>query len=121
MKKFFTLFLVVSVMLGSASVFAQQTYNPAAMLNQQIEHGADSHNYFAKAPSQLFRGLHNVAFGWSNILTDLFQPPIGLGTAMAPLTGPATAITRTLSGAIDLVTFWVPGFNGFSITDGEKN
>lgn len=117
MKKFVAFFLIALVAF-SVSGFAakvEHTYNPATMLNNKLEEGASSGGYFAKAPSQLLRGTHNVAFGWSDILTDLFQPPIGIGTAMSPLTGTATAIARTTSGVVDLVTFWIPGVRGFSV------
>ncbi len=117
MKKIVALFLVALVAF-SASAFAAKadhTYNPATMMSNKIEDGARSDHYYAKAPSQLLRGTHNVAFGWSDIVSDLFQPPIGIGTAMGPLTGTATAIARTGSGVVDLLTFWIPGVNGFSV------
>ena len=117
MKKLVAFFLIALVAF-SVSAFAakvENTHNPATMLNNKLEEGAASGGYFAKAPSQLLRGTHNVAFGWSDIVTDLFQPPIGIGTAMSPLTGTATAIARTTSGVVDLVTFWIPGVHGFSV------
>jgi hypothetical protein len=121
MKRVIALALIMTFVMGVSPLFAQKTYNPSTALHKGIERGADSDHYYAKAPSQVLRGLHNVAFGWSDILTDLFQPPIGVGTALAPLTGPVTAVGRTLSGVLDLATFWVPGFNGLSITDDEEN
>jgi hypothetical protein len=117
MKKFLA-FVLIALVAFSASAFAAKadhTYNPATMLNNKLEEGAQSGGYFAKAPSQLLRGTHNLAFGWSDILTDMFQPPIGIGTAMSPLTGTATALARTTSGVVDLLTFWIPGVHGFSV------
>ena len=117
MKKLVT-FLLVALVAFSIPAFAAKvdhTHNPATMLNNKLEEGAANGGYFAKAPSQLLRGTHNVAFGWSDIVSDLFQPPIGIGTAMGPLTGTATAIARTGSGVVDLLTFWIPGVHGFSV------
>ena len=115
MRKLVVLALLFTFVLGTASVFAaEKTYNPASMLDNKIQDGAKSDHYIAKAPSQLARGMYNVTFGWSEIVTDLFQPPFGVGTAMSPVTGPVTAIAKTGSGLVDLLTFWVPGFNGFS-------
>ena len=117
MKKFVALFLIALVAFSTSAFAAKadRTHNPATMMNNKIEEEASSGGYFAKAPSQLLRGTHNVAFGWSDIVTDLFQPPIGIGTAMGPLTGTATAIARTGSGVVDLLTFWIPGVHGFSV------
>lgn len=116
MRKIVALALVMTFVLGSAPLFAQgRTYNPALMLDEQIQKGAESDRYLAKAPSQLFRGMHNTAFGWSEIVTDVFQPPFGLGTALSPITGPVSALAKTGSGVVDLLTFWIPGFSGFSV------
>ena len=111
-------FLLIALVVLSVPAFAAKvdnTKNPATMLNNKLEEGASNGGYFAKAPSQLLRGTHNVAFGWSDIVTDLFQPPIGIGTAMSPITGTATFLARTTSGVVDLVTFWIPGVHGFSV------
>lgn len=117
MKKLVAFFLIALVTFSVSGYAAKvdHTYNPATMLNNKLEEGAREGRYFAKAPSQLLRGTHNVAFGWSDIVTDLFQPPIGIGTAMSPLTGTTTAIVRTTSGVVDLITFWIPGVRGFSV------
>ena len=116
MKKIVALMLTITFVLGSAPLFAgEKTHNPALKLDEQIQKGVASEHYAAKAPSQLMRGMQNVAFGWSEILTDAFQPPFGVGTALSPITGPVSAIARTGSGVVDLLTFWVPGFHGYSV------
>ena len=116
MKKILVFALALTFVLGSASVFAQEkTYNPALKLDNKIDQGVASSHYMAKAPSQLLRGTHNVVFGWSDIVTDMFQPPIGIGTVLSPITGPVTALARTGSGLVDLLTFWVPGFHGWAV------
>lgn len=113
MKKIVALLLVMTFALSSAPLFA--SYNPATAVNDKmIKGGVESQHYIAKAPAQLLRGVHNLAFGWSDIFTDLFQPPIGIGTAMAPVTGPVTALARTGSGLVDILTFWIPGFRGWA-------
>ena len=115
MKKVLALALVLTFAIGTAPLFAaEKTYNPAQMLDNKIDEGVASDRYIAKAPSQLLRGTHNVVFGWSDIVSDLFQPPIGIGTALSPLTGPVTAIARTGSGLVDILTFWIPGFHGWA-------
>ena len=116
MSKMVALLLAITIVLGSAPLFAEdETHNPALMLDKQIQKGAESDRYIAKAPSQLARGLYNVSFGWSEIVTDMFQPPFGAGTALSPITGPVSALAKTGSGLVDLLTFWVPGYHGFSV------
>jgi putative exosortase-associated protein (TIGR04073 family) len=117
MKKMIALLTAITFVVSAAPLFAggEKTYNPATYLhNELIEDGVEA-GYFAKAPAQLFRGAHNVAFGWSEIITDLFQEPFVVGTALAPLTGPFTALMRTGSGIVDLCTFWIPGFKGWAV------
>ncbi len=116
MKKIIVLVLVLTFVIGSTPLFAgEKTYNPALMMDNKIDQGVASNHYLVKAPSQLLRGTHNLVFGWSNIVTDLFQPPIGIGTVLSPITGPVTAVVRTGSGAVDLMTFWIPGFHGWAL------
>ncbi|NQU43187.1 exosortase system-associated protein, TIGR04073 family [bacterium] len=65
---------------------------------------------FPKMTRKLWRGAHNVLFGWvelpKNIIVDTIQtdPFTGLITGVA--VGTMRTIERTGIGAIEIVTFW---------------
>jgi len=47
-------------------------------------------------------------------------PPL-LGTLVGVAKGAGCSSLRLLSGAVDVTTFWVPGFNGFPVSDSYDN
>lgn len=73
-------------------------------------------NYIKKAPGMLLRGVSNTAFGWGDILTAPFRwsknAPLGVGLVSGLIMGPIVATLRTVSGATDVATFWVPFWHG---------
>jgi putative exosortase-associated protein (TIGR04073 family) len=125
MKKVILLICAIALAFSSAPLFAEADPNEPMQWttgkgrNDWTVRHADSENYFAKAPSQLFRGLHNVAFGWGEVISHPIRTtknaPLVVGTATGLVTGPVTAVLRTGSGLIDVLTFWIPGFNGWGM------
>ena len=85
-----------------------------------LVNGATSESYLVKAPAMLFRGLHNVAFGWAEIISQPIRhsrnAPLFVGTATGLVMGPVMAVTRTGSGLVDVLTFWVPKFHGWPLS-----
>ncbi len=126
MKKLAILFFVLSIVLIELAPFASAAdpNQPANWTTGQgrkdwMVRGATSDNYLEKAPAMLFRGLHNVAFGWVEIISQPVRhsknAPLGVGTATGLIMGPVMAITRTGSGLVDVLTFWIPGFHGWPL------
>ena len=81
---------------------------------------AASDNYWEKAPSMFVRGLHNVAFGWVELIAQPIRhsknAPLVLGTLTGIVMGIVMTVARTGSGLVDVLTFWVPGFNGWPLS-----
>jgi putative exosortase-associated protein (TIGR04073 family) len=73
-------------------------------------------NYIKKNIGMFNRGLSNAAFGWVEILTHPFRwthnTPAGTGLIPGVLFGVTNGVLRTVSGALDLATFWVPFWHG---------
>ena len=132
MKKFF-LMMLVAVMLvpnaGFANVLNQQgevdstlshvgstDWNTGKGRHDAVVRWATDDNYFVKATGMLGRGFSNLTGGW----TELFiQPvnwsknsPIVLGQVEGLVMGATMGTLRTLSGALDVATFWVPFWYG---------
>ena len=86
---------------------------------------AESPYYGEKLFGMLGRGALNLATGFVDILTRTLNesksgPPV-LSTARGLILGTSSGILRTASGAIDLVTFWIPGFNGAPVSSSYAN
>ena len=125
MKKlaiFFCVFTIAFATIAPYAALAADPNEPAKWSTGQgrkdwLVRGATSEHYLVKAPSMLVRGLHNVAFGWVEILAQPIRhsknAPLVLGTATGLIMGPVIAITRMGSGLVDVLTFWVPGFHGW--------
>lgn len=73
-------------------------------------------NYLKKTTGMLFRGLSNVTFGWTEILTHPFRwsknAPLGSGFISGIFMGSFVAVLRTISGVTDVATFWIPWWHG---------
>ena len=86
---------------------------------------AESPEYGPKFGGMIGRGVINVATCFVDLLVNVVNetrtgPPF-VGTLVGVAKGAGCTTLRALSGAVDLVTFWVPGFNGFPISDSYEN
>ena len=71
------------------------------------------------------RGALNAVTCFVDVLVDTVNgtkngPPF-VGTLTGVAQGLGCGVLRLGSGAVDLVTFWVPGFNGFPVSDSYDN
>lgn len=108
--------------VGVAMVLVSQ---PVWAARTQIHDAAESSQYGRKAGGMLGRGLLNVTTSFVDVLVNLVNetkagPPF-VGTLTGIAKGTGCTILRAGSGAVDLVTFWVPGFNGFPVSDSYTN
>ena len=80
---------------------------------------AQSENYGRKAGGMLGRGLVNIATCFVDLIVSTVEgtkngPPV-VGTVGGLGKGLGCTALRVTSGALDVLTFWVPGFNGFPV------
>lgn len=71
--------------------------------------------YLSRAGTKILSGIANVATGWMELpknisLWNQKDDNVLIGTAEGLLWGIVHTASRTGSGAIDLVTFWLPTF-----------
>ena len=86
---------------------------------------AESPVYGRKFGGMLGRGLINLSTCFVDLLVNVVQetrtgPPL-VGTLVGLGKGVGCTTLRALSGAVDVTTFWVPGFNGFAVSDSYEN
>ena len=98
---------------------------PAWAARLRVHEMAESPQYGRKAGGMLGRGLLNVVTSPVDILVNTVNetkagPPL-VGTLTGLGKGLGCGVLRLGSGAVDVVTFWVPGFNGFPISDSYEN
>ena len=79
---------------------------------------AQSPSYGRKAGGMFVRGLLNLSTCFVDLIVSTVDgtkngPPF-VGTVTGLGKGLGCTAIRALSGALDLTTFWVPGFNGFA-------
>ena len=108
--------MIVAVMLLAPNAWASRT--PA-------HEAAESQEYGRKAGGMVGRGLINIATCFVDLLVNVVNetkngPPF-VGTLVGLGRGAGCTTLRVLSGATDVVTFWVPGFNGFPVSDSYEN
>ena len=94
---------------------------PAWAARTKIHDAAESPRYGQKFGGMIGRGVLNAATCFVDILVNVVNetkagPPL-VGTLTGVGKGLACGTLRLGSGAVDLVTFWVPGFNGFPVAD----
>ena len=114
MKKF--VLGVVIVMAATQSAWAAR---------MPIHEAAESADYGRKFGGMLGRGILNVATCPVDLLVNLVNetrngPPL-IGTLVGVSKGVGCTTIRALSGGVDVLTFWVPGFNGFPVSDSYDN
>jgi len=98
---------------------------PAWAARLAIHESAESPEYGRKFGGMIGRGVVNGLTGFVDILVNLVNetrdgPPL-VGTLVGVSKGVGCGVLRTLSGAVDLTTFWVPGFNGIPVSDSYEN
>jgi len=98
---------------------------PAWAARTRMHELAESPYYKEKVGGMIGRGLLNAATCFVDPLTHTVNetkagPPF-VGTLRGIATGLGCGVLRLGSGAVDLVTFWVPGFNGFPVSDSYEN
>jgi len=108
--------VLLSFLLVSQPVWAART---------PIHEAADSPNYGRKFGGMIGRGLLNVTTSFVDVLVNVVNdtkagPPL-VGTLTGVAKGVSCGVLRLGSGAVDVVGFWVPGFNGFPVSDSYDN
>src|SRR3989338_11713040 len=112
----FALVLVCVMALGMQPAWAARTV---------IHEAAESQQYRRKMGGMIGRGLLNGATCFVDVIVNVVNetkagPPV-VGTLTGVAKGVGCGVLRLGSGAVDLVTFWVPGFNGFPVSDSYDN
>lgn len=86
---------------------------------------ANSEVYGTKLGGMLGRGVLNVVTCFVDIIVHTVEgskegPPV-VGTLTGLGSGLGCTALRLTSGALDVVTFWVPDFNGFPVSRSYSN
>jgi putative exosortase-associated protein (TIGR04073 family) len=86
---------------------------------------AESQQYGRKVGGMIGRGALNVVTCFVDVIVNVVKetkagPPL-VGTFTGLGRGTGCGVLRLGSGAVDLVTFWVPGFNGFPVSDSYEH
>ena len=94
---------------------------PAWAARTQVHAAAESQDYGRKFGGMIGRGALNVVTSPVDLIVNTVNdtkdgPPL-IGTLTGLAKGVGCGVLRLGSGAVDLVTFWVPGFNGFPVSD----
>ena len=116
MKRISWLVAAVLVLFSSQSAWAART---------KAHEAAESPQYGRKFGGMIGRGALNVVTCpvdvIVNVVNDTKSGPPLVGTLSGLGKGVGCGVLRLGSGAVDLVTFWVPGFNGFPVSGSYNN
>jgi len=117
MKKAAGILLVAITLVGVSQ--------PAWAARTQWHVLAESELYKEKMGGMIGRGLLNAVTCPVDVLVNVVNdtkagPPL-IGTLTGVAKGVGCGVLRLGSGAVDVVTFWVPGFNGFPVADSYEN
>lgn len=98
---------------------------PAWAARTPLHEAAESPEYGRKFGGMIGRGLLNASTCFMDLLVNLVTetkngPPL-VGTLVGIGQGSGCTVLRALSGVVDVATFWVPGFNGFPVSDSYEN
>lgn len=112
---------VAGLVMGLMLVMGQ----PAWAARTRAHEAAESAQYKHKTFGMIGRGALNVVTSFVDVLVNVVNetkagPPL-VGTLTGAAKGIGCGVLRLGSGAVDLVTFWVPGFNGFPVSDSYEN
>jgi len=113
------LFLLFFFLILTPRLFAEDA------ARDNVWAAANSEVYGTKAGGMLGRGLINIATCFVDVLVHTVEgtkegPPF-VGTLTGLGSGIGCTALRVTSGALDVVTFWVPGFNGFPVSRSYSN
>ena len=116
MKRITWLIVGALVIIGGQPAWATRTKAHVA---------AESPQYGRKFGGMIGRGALNVVTSPVDVIVNVVNdtkagPPL-VGTLSGLGKGVGCGVLRLGSGAVDLVTFWVPGFNGFPVSDSYTN
>ena len=107
-------------------VLALLLVNPSAWaMRTRMHELAESPYYKEKLGGMIGRGVINVGTFFVDLLVNTVNetkagPPL-IGTMTGLAKGVGCSVLRLGSGAVDVTTFWVPGFNGFPVSDSYEN
>ena len=111
--------------VGLVALLLVMGAQPAWAARLQIHEMAESEQYGRKAGGMIGRGALNAVTCFVdpvvNIVNETKAGPPVIGTLTGVAKGFGCGVLRLGSGALDLVTFWVPGFNGFPVSDSYEN
>ena len=98
---------------------------PAWAARLGVHDAAESSEYGRKLGGMIGRGVLNVVTSPVDVIVNVVNdtkagPPL-VGTLTGIGKGLGCGVLRLGSGAVDIVTFWVPGFNGFPVSDSYEN
>ncbi|MBI4004363.1 MAG: hypothetical protein HY353_05010 [Candidatus Omnitrophica bacterium] len=98
---------------------------PVWAARTQVHEAAESQQYGRKFGGMIGRGALNAVTCFVDVIVNIVNetkagPPF-VGTLTGVAKGTGCGVLRLGSGAVDLVTFWVPGFNGFPVSDSYEN
>ena len=98
---------------------------PHAFADDSVWESAKSDQYNKKAGGMLGRGLINAVTCFVDIIVQTVHgtqdgPPF-IGTLTGLGGGIGCTVLRAGSGVLDVVTFWVPGFNGIPVSRSYSN
>lgn len=107
--------------IGFAVVWMVCASQPAWAARTRFHVAAESPLYSEKIGGMIGRGLLNMVTGFMDVLvTTVNETKVGppfIGSLRGFATGFGCGVLRMGSGAVDVTTFWVPGFNGFPVSD----
>ena len=111
----------IGIMVGALLVLQP----PVWAARTQVHEAAESMQYGRKFGGMIGRGLLNAVTCFVDVIVNVVNetksgPPF-VGTLTGVAKGAGCGVLRLGSGAVDLVTFWVPGFNGFPVSDSYEN
>lgn len=103
-------------------------FTPVVLAKGEVDNvwkAAQSDVYGTKLGGMLGRGLLNAVTCFVDVIVHTVEgtkegPPI-VGSLTGLGSGIACTALRATSGALDLATFWVPGFNGFPVSRSYSN
>ena len=112
-------------LLGAVAVSVLLGATPAWASRMKVHEMAESPQWGTKFGGMLGRGALNVVTSPVDIITNTVNetksgPPL-VGTLTGLGKGLGCGVLRLGSGAVDIVTSWVPGFNGFPVSDSYNN
>ena len=98
---------------------------PAWAMRTRAHEAAESQEYKRKFGGMIGRGALNGVTCFVDVIVNVVNetkagPPF-IGTLTGVAKGVGCGTLRLGSGVVDLVTFWVPGFNGFPVSDSYEN